>query len=379
MSQQGRRQTFRLIFWMVFCSVSMQRVKSLMLVLTMATWVSSRGQMTLLVTIPLENSKTMPGRRSRPSTPSPVSLYLVIRPLPVAQAGDGSRPLSGNTVEDFLDNAAIDANGDGLNLDGRPFANAIDPEVDDSQIDLYATEIEEVRTLGALEGTGLTDVIRTQDQTDIAIFWSFDRSDTFRPYGHLHQIAQEAAFRQDADLADSARILGLTGIALADAGITAWNQKYAETQPRPEDVISGDRQGTAIADLDGLDETIADADWQPLLLDPPFPDYLSGHSTFGGAFGSVLDTLFPEATDIQVVSQDIVPGNGIFETTNDSLFNIDDFGPVRTFDSYADVGAEDAVSRVFAGVHVLESTSDAAAVGGDIGTFVAENLLAPIV
>ncbi|MEO0374919.1 MAG: hypothetical protein AAF329_09905 [Cyanobacteria bacterium P01_A01_bin.17] len=289
------------------------------------------------------------------------------------------RTFSGNTVEDFLNNAGIDANGDGLNLDGRPFANAIDPVVGNFQKNLYATEIEQVRELGALESTDLTDVTRSQDQTDVAIFWSLDRQDTFRPYGHLHQIAQEAAFRQGADLAESARILGLTGIALADAGITAWNQKYVEAQPRPEDIISGDGQGTAIAEIDGLAETIADSDWQPLLLDPPFPDYLSGHSTFGGAFGGVLDALFPEATDIQVVSQDIVPGNGIFETTNDALFDIDDFNPVRTFESYAEVGAEDAVSRVFAGVHVLESTQDAAIVGADIGEFVATNLLAPVV
>ena len=289
------------------------------------------------------------------------------------------RTFSGNTVENFLDNAGIDANGDGLNLDGRPFANEIDSVVGNFQQNLYATEIEQVRELGALESTDLTDVTRSQDQTDVAIFWSFDRQDTFRPYGHLHQIAQEAAFREGADLAESARILGLTGIALADAGITAWNQKYAEAQPRPEDVISGDGQGTAIAEIDGLDETIADPFWQPLLLDPPFPDYLSGHSTFGGAFGGVLNTLFPEATDIQVVSQDIVPGNGIFETSNDALFDIDDFNPVRTFESYAEVGAEDAVSRVFAGVHVLESTQDAAIVGADIGEFVADNLLAPVV
>lgn len=288
------------------------------------------------------------------------------------------RTFSGNTVDNFLNDADIDQNGDGRNLDGRPFGNALDPVVSNFQRNLYATEIEQVRTLGGLESTDLTNITRSQDQTDVAIFWSFDRQDTFRPYGHLHQIAQEAAFRQGSDLIESARTLALTGIALADAGFTAWNQKYAEAQPRPEDVISGDNQGTAIAAIDGLDQTIADPDWQPLLLDPPFPDFLSGHSTFGGAFAGLLDTLFPDATDIQVVSQDIIPGNGIFETTNDELFNIDDFNPVRLFESYAEIGAEDAVSRVFAGVHVLESTQDSFVVGSDIGQFVANNLLAPI-
>ena len=265
----------------------------------------------------------------------------------------------------------LDVNGDGDFLDGNPFGDPFEQA-------LYAAEIFQVQGLGALEDTGVTTVTRNQDQTDIAVFWAYDRADTFRPYGQLHQIAEEAAFRSGDDLLGNARTLALTSIALADASIAAWFEKYDEVQPRPQDVISGD----GFIPLSAVDDsplTVTDLDWLPLLPDPPFPDYLSGHSTFAGAFSGVLGTLFPDATDIEVVSQEIVPGNGIFTTSDDELFDIDDFGPVRTFDSYGAIGTEDALSRLFGGVHVFEATQDAVNIGNDIGDFVANNLLAPVV
>ena len=287
---------------------------------------------------------------------------------------------SGEAVDDFIEEANVDDNGDGVLLDGRPFANVVDPSVSAFQQNRYITEINQVQTLGGLESTPITDVTRSQDQTEVAIFWAYDRADTFRPYGQLHQIAEEAGFRSGDDLLDNARTLALTSIALADAAIAAWSGKYDDVQPRPQDVISGDNgQGTPISEIDGFDETVTDFDWEPLLEDPPFPDYLSGHSTFAGAFGGVLDTLFPDATDIEVVSQELVPGNGIFTTSNDELFDSEAFGAVRTFESYLEIGAEDAVSRVFGGVHVLEATDDAVNIGDVIGQFVADNLLAPVV
>ena len=279
---------------------------------------------------------------------------------------------SGEYVGDFF-SATLDVNGDGDFLDGNPFGDFLEQSI-------YVGEINQVQVLGALESTDVTALTRDQDQTDIAVFWAYDRADTFRPYGQLHQIAQEAVFNNDLSdsLIDSARTLALTSIALGDAAIAAWFEKYDEVQPRPSDVISGDGFDP-FSLADDFAATVNDPDWVPLLPDPPFPDFLSGHSTFAGAFSGVLDTLFPDATDIEVVSQEIVPGNGIFTTSDDELFDVADFGPVRTFDSYGAVGTEDAISRLFGGVHVFEATQDAVNIGNDIGGFVANNLLAPVV
>ena len=275
---------------------------------------------------------------------------------------------SGEDIGGFF-GPTIDINGDGEFLDNDPFGDPFEQS-------LFVAEINEVQELGGLESTGITEITRNQDQTDIAVFWAYDRADTFRPYGQLHQITEEAAFREGEGLLDNARTLALTSIALADASIAAWFEKFDEVQPRPSDVISGDGF-IPLSSIDGLDGSITDPDWVPLLPDPPFPDYLSGHSTFAGAFSGVLSTLFPDVTDIEVVSQEIVPGNGIFTTSDDELFDVDDFGPVRTFESYGAVGTEDALSRLFGGVHVLEATQDAVNIGNEIGGFVADNLLAP--
>ena len=83
---------------------------------------------------------------------------------------------------------------------------------------------------------------------------------------------------------DNARLFALLDISLADAGIAAWDAKYQYDFWRPITAIQK-------ADTDGNANTIADANWQPLLTNPPFPEYVSGHSTFSGAAETILTSL----------------------------------------------------------------------------------------
>jgi len=231
-------------------------------------------------------------------------------------------------------------------LDGTPFANS----------QLYAQEIEEVRLLGGATDTDVTTIQRTADQTEIAIFWAYDRVDTFRPYGQLSQITQEIAVREGNSLVENAQLFAALNVSLADAAIVAWNEKYKYTQPRPDDVIAG-----GIAERDGLLNTVPDPDWKPLLPTPPFPDYISGHSTFGGAWAGVLTQFYGENYAFTAVSQELP-------------------GVTRSFDSFYDAAFEDAISRVYGGVHVREATvTDALPIGFEIGAFVAESFLKPAV
>jgi hypothetical protein len=231
-------------------------------------------------------------------------------------------------------------------LDGTPFANS----------QLYAQEIEEVRLLGGATDTDVTTIQRTADQTEIAIFWAYDRVDTFRPYGQLSQITQEIAVREGNSLVENAQLFAALNVSLADAAIVAWNEKYKYTQPRPDDVIAG-----GIAERDGLLNTVPDPDWKPLLPTPPFPDYISGHSTFGGAWAGVLTQFYGENYAFTAVSQELP-------------------GVTRSFDSFYDAAFEDAISRVYGGVHVREATvTDALPIGFEIGNFVAESFLRPAV
>lgn len=220
--------------------------------------------------------------------------------------------------------------------------------------DRFVKDLEEVRRLGGKQSTANTTVTRTPDQTEIAIFWADDRPDTFRPYGQLNQIAEEVSIREKNTIPENARLFAELNVALADAAIVAWDAKYNREviQPRPDDLING-----GFGEKHGISGTVTDPEWEPLLNPtPPFPDYISGHSTFGGAFAGVMTNFFGENYSFKAVSQEIL-------------------GVTRTYKSFYDAAFDDAISRVYGGVHVRESTvDDALPTGLAVGNFVAQNL-----
>lgn len=145
----------------------------------------------------------------------------------------------------------------------------------------YAESVNEVMRLGGTnEATS-----RTGEQTLIANFWSCF-SYTSTPAGHWHHILSDIIDRRGIDdLLFIARAHALLGIALADAGVAAWDCKYYYEFWRPVQAIHS-------ADLDGNPLTAKDPDWESLLEAPPHPEYVSGHSTFSGAGAQMLQNIF---------------------------------------------------------------------------------------
>jgi hypothetical protein len=83
----------------------------------------------------------------------------------------------------------------------------------------YTAAFNQVKDLGAQNSTN-----RTADQTQIAIFWA-DGSGTYTPPGHWNAIASTVIQGQKTDLIQEARTFALLDLALADAGICAWDMK----------------------------------------------------------------------------------------------------------------------------------------------------------
>jgi hypothetical protein len=238
----------------------------------------------------------------------------------------------------------------------------------DVNLDLYAEQLNEVRLYGGLTNTAQTTLLRTPDQTEIAVFWAYDRPDTFRPYGQLLDIAMDVAAQEDTSLATNAKLIASLSVARADAVICAWKEKYTVAQPRPWDLITG-----SFSDTDGSALTVRDPAWHRLLTtingfeSPPFPDFLSGHSAMGGTFASVMSHFFGDDVTFSATSEELP-------------------GVVRRFDGYHEpsgvernsfyeAGKEDAISRVYAGVHIREACEDSFAVGLNVGAAVVRNLL----
>jgi hypothetical protein len=261
----------------------------------------------------------------------------------------GVTPWTIGNIDQFVSQKQLD-----VILNGRP-------DNPNDQGALYAQEIEEVRLYGGLQNTALTTTLRNADQAEMAVFWAYDRADTFRPYGQLNQIAQEIAVRQGNTLQKDASLFAALNTALADAVIVAWKEKYTELQPRPDDIIAG-----GFAANDGMASTVGDTNWKPLLStlmgvnSPPFPDYMSGHSAMGGAFAGVMAKYFGQNYQFSAVSQELP-------------------GVVRNFTSFYQAGMEDALSRIYGGVHVREACIDSFNMGLAVGDFVSTSVFQPIV
>jgi hypothetical protein len=216
----------------------------------------------------------------------------------------------------------------------------------------YAAELEEVRLLGSLENSNKSKITRTKDQTEIARFWAYDRDDTFRPPGQYNEITQEIALAQGNTLEENARLFALLNIAQADAGTVTWNTKYAYKQLRPISAIQN-------AGSDGNPNTIGDPQWQSLLDTPPFPDYISGHSTFGAAAGQVIESFYgTDDISFTIPSQEL-PGIS------------------RQYDRISEFVEENALSRLYGGIHTRSALEDGVEVGRDVANYVVNNILTP--
>jgi len=147
---------------------------------------------------------------------------------------------------------------------------------------------------------------------------------------------------------------------MADNGIAAWYSKYQYNYFRPVQAIRGD---------DGDPTTLQDPNWEPLSdqlngFTPPFPAYVSGHASFGGAAAAVIRNFY--GTD-----------NITFDLGTDELDPANPGNPAftRHFTSLSQAANEDALSRVYLGVHWVYDATEGVALGTQVGNFVFSNSL----
>jgi hypothetical protein len=219
----------------------------------------------------------------------------------------------------------------------------------------YAAAFNEVKALG---GDGInTPTQRTADQTEAGIYWAYDGVPSLcAPPRLYNQIATHIAFQMGTNEIETARLLALLNTAMADAGITSWDTKYAYAFWRPVTGIREADAGTGPSGLgDGNPATAGDATFMPLgapasnltgpNFTPPFPAYVSGHATFGGALFETLRRFYgTDNITFTFVSDEL---NGI---TKDNGGNIRPLRP-RTFTSFSQAEEENGQSRIYLGIH----------------------------
>lgn len=182
-------------------------------------------------------------------------------------------------------------------------------------------------------GAGLTT-----DQNNIARYWADNASATGTPPGHWVAITCQVASDEALTLDVSAEAFARVGLAVADAFITCWKEKYTSYLMRPATYIRAN----------------IDAGWDPLIGTPNFPTYTSGHSTQSGAAATVLTQMF---------------GAYPFTDTCHSRLNPTAGLPAdRTFAGFTDAANEAAVSRLYGGIHYAFDNYDGIDSGVCVGT-----------
>lgn len=217
----------------------------------------------------------------------------------------------------------------------------------------YADAYNQVRDYGRRFNS-----LRTPEQTQIAHFWGNDLDGTYKPPGHLNYITSVVARDQGLSVYEKSRLFALVNLAMGDAAVSAWDAKYNTELDfwRP---VTGIHEG----DNDGNQLTQGDPTWEPLnVWSPPFPAYTSGHATFGAAHAAVMRAFF--GTD------DIT-----FTVGTDDPFTP---GVERTFHSFTEAAWENAISRIYLGVHWIFDGVEGNRSGLALGDYVAANFLQPI-
>lgn len=164
------------------------------------------------------------------------------------------------------------------------------------------------------------------------------------PGGHWIGITDIATRQSKSDMMKTAEVYARVSIALADAFISCWDEKYRSNLIRPETVIN-----------EHIDEN-----WVPILQTPPFPEYTSGHSVI--------------STAAAVTLTDIYGDDFAFVDSTEVEYGL----PVRKFDSFLDASSEAAISRLYGGIHYMPAIENGVAQGRRVGNYVVKNLITEI-
>lgn len=242
----------------------------------------------------------------------------------------------------------------------------------------YAAAYDEVKRLG---GDGITTPTeRTEEQTFIGVFWAYDGMPSLcAPPRLYNQIAVKIARQKGLDPMQTARVLALMNIALADTGIAVWEAKFhyqfwrpvtaiRESDPGTGPTGKGDRNGATQGDptfvplgAPASNDTVSN-------FTPPFPSYPSGHAGFGGALFQTLRRFF--GTDdiaFTLVSDEY---NGL---TRDNQGVVRRRHP-RSFKSFSEAEEENGQSRIYLGIHWAFDKSEGITQGEQIADYVFDRI-----
>jgi len=190
------------------------------------------------------------------------------------------------------------------------------------------------------------------EQREIAEFWDCNpyvshhrghamfATKKITPGGHWMGICAIATRQAGNSFDETIEVYARTSIALFDAFISCWDEKWRSIVVRPETLIN----------------QYLDEEWVPLLQTPPFPEYTSGHSVISRSAAIALTDYY---------------GDGFaFNDTTEVEYGLTE----RQFDSFLAASEEAAISRLYGGIHYMMAIENGVDQGEEVGKFVVANL-----
>jgi hypothetical protein len=172
----------------------------------------------------------------------------------------------------------------------------------------------------------------TDEQRAIARFWTDNPRLSGLPAGHWLLIASQVIALRGLRLDGAVEVYARTALALADAFVSCWHEKYRTNLVRPVTYI----------------KRFIDPAWNSFVNSPAFPEYTSGHSVASRAAATVLTDLF-----------------GTVAFTDDS--HAPRGLPARSFASFDEAALEAATSRLYGGIHYQMGIDVGMAQGDRVG------------
>jgi hypothetical protein len=220
----------------------------------------------------------------------------------------------------------------------------------------YTKAFNEVKELGSYESK-----IRTPDQTHLAMWWK-----DFVENSH-NRLARYLAEKEELNLWDAARTFALMNMAIFDAYVSVFDNKFYYNHWRPYTAIRW-------AANDDNPDTKSDTTWNNLHKHTyAFPSYPSAHGCASTAAMIVLaNTLgVGDKYSFTMIIEEVDKA-GPFS----GKIKMDP--PTRSFDSFSEAGMEAAMSRVYLGIHFRYDSVEGYKLGKQIGEYANQYFLAPV-
>jgi hypothetical protein len=193
------------------------------------------------------------------------------------------------------------------------------------------------------------NVALSEEEKRIALWWGDDPSSSASPPGHSFYLAMQLIESNNSNLMEASAVLAKVGMATADAFINTWKCKYTYHTERPTGYIRRN----------------IDENYTQFWPEPPFPSFISGHSS---QIAAAVTLLINQYGNNQNVLDEFHKFRGDFKKYSAGspeperiIFR------AREFTDLWSIAEECGWSRVLGGIHIPLDNQEGLIMGKSIG------------